>query len=496
MKRVFWLGLVIGFASVVGLAACGAAPSTDTQERTATDSPAPGIASLGMEGLGPIPEYRLALELDLADQRLVGRQQTTIPNRTGTELGEIVFRLYPNLPQYGGEMRIGPVWVDGQRTTTSLRAAGTSLVVPLATPLPPQASTSISLTFDIEIPPQPRGYVLFGESNGIWILPDAYPLLAVHDDSAELTGSDSAWHEELAPPQGDAVFAEAALYDVTLTLPPSLTLISTGSVVDEKANEAGQHVYHIAGGPLREFAWLVSADYLSAETTASGAVVRSFYLPGDEAAGQSAMHTAAAALRVYGDAFGPYPFGEMAVVEAPLRFYGMEYPGLNLIGIDLYRDRREELENRLAHEIAHQWWYAQVGNDQVNVPWLDEGLAEYSTATYYRDVYGQARANTLINQRWLVPYQAAVEEGYDAVVNQPSSAFGPEYEVIVYGKAALFFDAIRQRLGDDTYQAVLQEYLARHRWQVATPDAFLHVVKSVSGQDVEDLYSRWILGKQ
>ncbi len=443
-----------------------------------------------------MPEYQLTLELDFEDQRLVGRQQTTIPNRTSSDLEEMVFRLYPNLPQYGGEMRIGPVWVDGQRTTTSLRAADTSLVIPLATPLPPQASTSISLTFDIDIPPQPRGYVLFGESDGIWSLPDAYPLLAVHDDSAEISGSTSAWHEELAPPQGDAVFAEAAFYDVTLTLPPSMTLISTGSVVSEEANEAGQHVYHIIGGPLREFAWLASADYLSAETTASGATVRSYYLPGDEAAGQSAMYTAAAALRVYGDAFGPYPFGEMTVVEAPLRFYGMEYPGMNLIGIDLYRDRREELENRLAHEVAHQWWYAQVGSDQVNTPWLDEGLAEYSTAIYYRDVYGQARANTLINQRWLVPYQAAVEEGYDAVVNQPSSAFGPEYEVIVYGKAALFFDAIRQRLGDAAYQAVLQEYLDRYRWRVATADAFLSVVKSASGEDVEDLYNRWILGKE
>lgn len=493
---MFWLGLVISLASlIIGLAACGAKPTTDTQEHAATDGPGPGIASVGMEGLGPIPEYQLTLELDLVDQKLVGRQQTTIPNRTSSDLEEMVFRLYPNLPQYGGEIRIGPVWVDGQRTMTSLRAAGTSLVIPLATPLPPQASTSISLTFDIDIPPQPRGYVLFGESDGIWNLPDAYPLLAVHDDS-ELTGSNSAWHEELAPPQGDAVFAEAALYDVTLTLPPSMTLISTGSVVSEEANEAGQRVYHIVGGPLREFAWLASADYLSAETTASGTTVRSYYLPGDEAAGQSAMHTAAAALRVYGDAFGPYPFGEMTVVEAPLRFYGMEYPGMNLIGIDLYRERREELENRLAHEVAHQWWYAQVGSDQVNTPWLDEGLAEYSTATYYRDVYGQARANTLINQRWLVPYQAAVEEGYDAVVNQPSSAFGPEYEVIVYGKAALFFDAVRQRLGDATYQAVLQEYLHLYRWRVATPDAFLSVIKSVSGEDMEGLYNHWILGKQ
>jgi aminopeptidase N len=174
----------------------------------------------------------------------------------------------------------------------------------------------------------------------------------------------------------------------------------------------------------------------------------------------------------------------------------MEYPGLNLIGVDLYRERRAELENRLAHEIAHQWWYAQVGNDQINIPWLDEGLAEYSTAIYYRQVYGQARANTLINQRWLLPYQAAVEDGYDAVVNQPSSAFGPEYEVIVYGKAALFFDALRQRLGDDVYQSVIQAYLNHYRWRVATPDDLLRTIASISGQDVEGLYSRWILGKQ
>ena len=53
--------------------------------------------------------------------------------------------------------------------------------------------------------------------------------------------------------------------------------------------------------------------------------------------------------------------------------------------------------------------------------------------------------NTLINQRWLVPYQVAVENEYDAIVNQPSAAFSWEYEVIVYGKAALFFDALRQR---------------------------------------------------
>jgi aminopeptidase N len=232
------------------------------------------------------------------------------------------------------------------------------------------------------------------------------------------------------------------------------------------------------------------------ETKAHGVDLRSFYLPGDEAAGQAALYTAAAALRIYSDAFGPYPYPEMTVVEAPLRFYGMEYPGLNLIGKALYRDFRAELEERVAHEIAHQWWYAQVGNDQINAPWLDEGLAEYSTATYYRQVYGQARVNTLVNQRWLAPYQVKVENGLDAVVNQPAAAFGQEYEVIVYAKAALFFDALRQEVGDDFYDVILREYLARYRWRIAAPDNLLRVAESVSGQDLDGLYYRWILSKQ
>jgi hypothetical protein len=418
----------------------------------------------------------------------VGRQQVTIPNRTGLELNEIVFRLYPNLPQYGGWMGIGPVWVDGQRGTSEILANDTSLHVPLFDALEPEASVTISMTFDVEIPQRASGYVLFGLSQNVWSVPDAYPLLAVHDGSV--------WREDLAPTHGDAVSAEAALYEVSLTLPSTLTLATTGSVIGTTPSTGSQRVHRIVGGPLREFTWLASEDYAVIETTARGVNLRSLYLPGDKAAGQAALNTAAAALRIYSDAFGIYPYPEMTVVGAPLRFYGMEYPGLNLIGVALYRDFRAELEERVAHEIAHQWWYAQVGNDQVNTPWLDEGLAEYSTATYYREVYGQARVNTLVNQRWLAPYQVKVESGLDAVVNQPAAAFGQEYEVIVYAKTALFFDALRKTVGDESFDAILREYLARYRWRIAAPDDLLQVAESVSGQDLDALYYRWILSKQ
>jgi hypothetical protein len=451
---------------------------------------------LGAEAASPMPAYRLALQLDTAGHRLAGQQLVTYPNRTQAELTEIVFRLYPNLPQYGGLMGIGRTWVDGQPIVSSLRADGTSLVVPLQQPLPPQASTTISLTFDIEIPQEQVGYVLFGQSEGIWTLPSAYPLLAVHEGLIGSSGAGTAWSEDLAPPHGDPVFAEAAFYDVTLALPANLTLATTGSILGETVDDAGHRVYEISGGPLREFAWLASANYQVAETTACGAQLRSYYLAEDETAGHAALNMAAAALRLYDELFGPYPFPAMTIAEAPLRHYGMEYSSLNLMGVDLYRGNRDELETRLAHEVAHQWWYAQVGNDQVNTAWLDEGLAEHSTAIYYDEILGQERADAFMSQRWVVPYQAAVQNGYDAVVNQPSAAFGQEYEVIVYAKAALFFDALWRELGKDVYLDVLEEYVDRYRWRIATPDDLLQVAESVSGRDLTDLYNRWILSKE
>ncbi|MBN1660148.1 MAG: M1 family metallopeptidase [Anaerolineae bacterium] len=454
---------------------------TATPLPTATPTPLP-------PPVGEFPAYALEMALDSGGRRLAGHQVVTYPNHTGDTLLEIVFRLYPNLPQYGGRMSVGEVRVDGEAATTVLRAGDTALAVTLPEPLPAERAVEVAFDFQVEIPVVEAGYALLGLSQGVWSLPDAYALLAVYERGR--------WHEDVAPAHGDAVFVEAALYDVTLALPPDLVLVATGEVAEEARAAGGERVYHVAGGPLREFAWLASAGYQVIESAAGDTAVRSYYLPGDQAAGEAALNAAVASLRVYEERYGAYPFDTMDVVEAPLMHYGMEYPGLNLIGLDLYREQRAQLQDRVVHEVAHQWWYAQVGNDQVNTPWLDEGLAEYSMAIYYGQAEGEARANTLVNQRWLVPYQVAVENGYDRVVNQPSSAFSWEYEVIVYAKAALFFHALHDELGDDLFFMVLRTYVDRYRWKVARPEDFLAVAESVSGRDLDELYSRWILTAQ
>jgi hypothetical protein len=42
----------------------------------------------------------------------------------------------------------------------------------------------------------------------------------------------------------------------------------------------------------------------------------------------------------------------------------------------------------------------------------------------------------------------------------------------------------------------LQGYAEQYRWGVATPDDFLQVAESISGQSLDELYDRWVLTSQ
>ena len=186
------------------------------------------------------------------------------------------------------------------------------------------------------------------------------------------------------------------------------------------------------------------------------------------------QHTAAA-LRVYSDWFGPYPYAELRVASAPIIFRGMEYPQVFLLGVQLYDRYRDQLEIRAVHEVAHQWWYQLVHNDPVNEPWVDEGLAEYSSRIYYEAVHGEDAANILEIRRWQAVVDALISRDEDTALAQSVMAFadGVQYEGIVYGKGALFFSAIRRTLGERAFKQFLQNYLANYQYKIVTPPGYV-----------------------
>ncbi len=172
----------------------------------------------------------------------------------------------------------------------------------------------------------------------------------------------------------------------------------------------------------------------------------------------------------------------------------MEYPQAILLGNQLYERYRDELEIRTAHEIAHQWWYGLVGNDPVTYPWMDEGLAEYSSRIYYEAMRGRAFADVLQLQRWQAVLDLLMGRGKDAPLNLPVMAYedGSVYETVVYGKGALFYGAMRQSLGERPFAELLRAYVAEHRYGIVHPPDLWTAMDARNPQVADSLYRQWI----
>ncbi len=436
------------------------------------------------------PRYDIDLRIDPDQRRVDGVARLRFRNLSGRPLNDLYVRLYPNLPQLAGTMQITGVSVLPEHLVAGFAydIANTAARITLPEPLPAGEELELEINYWVEAPSK-SGYVLFGQSEGILNLPYSYPMLA-----AQTRDPASPWRLDVPPPHGDIAIADPSFFWMTATVPSGVTLVASGVEITNTAGVSNTVQHILTAGPAREFAMTLSRDYQKESLDVDGIRVNSYFLPTDAAAGRTALAQGAGALRAFNRLLAPYPFTDLDIVEAPTRYLGMEFPGLNFIGLDTYRQQTQSQEVLVAHEVSHQWWYGLVGSDPYRFPWLDEGLAEHSSLLYTDTIYGQAAADNMRSLRWHVPTEWAVKNGYDEPAGQDVTAFdGANYEILVYAKSALFFDALYQALGRDAYLKVLQTYIDRYRFQTPSPADFLAVVKEVGGIDPEPFYRQWIL---
>lgn len=71
---------------------------------------------------------------------------------------------------------------------------------------------------------------------------------------------------------------------------------------------------------------------------------------------------------------GYYYFDEFFVIGAPINLQGMELSNMILISDNI---SKYEMSKIIYHEVFHQWFYTIIGTDQINEPFIDEGLVSY-----------------------------------------------------------------------------------------------------------------------
>jgi len=446
------------------------------------------LVALDWESLPLQACYDLWLDLrSIEDGVYEGKGVITFVNRSGVSLDEIVVRLYPNADViYGGTLELLSTSVDGVvRTGEPIGDDETAWRIPLETPLAPGSVHTLHVSFRGALP------VDFSRENiyGIFHLSRREPVAALANWYPMLAAwRDGTWDVRPVYAEGDAVVSLTSLYRVQVEHPSGWSIVSTGTLLETTATTKT-----VVSGPVRDFTILASPAYRQHESLLDGVRVRHWGFT--ETAEEDALRVAVESLQLFDARFGAYPYAEMDVAAMPMQnAAGVEYPGLAIAAAHLYESEEgwRFLPVVVAHEVAHQWWYAVVGSDVLAAPWQDEALTTFSSFLYFEEHDPETYA------RLLDVYRLQVENFENNIgvkpIAQPLAAFegrGEAYGVIVYLKGALFFQALREQIGDEAFFAALQAYYRDWRYRLAPPEALLQAFETSCGCSLDAFYRQW-----
>ncbi len=433
--------------------------------------------------LPPCPHYQLEVQIDYSTHYLQVNETLVYPNQTGEPLAELVLAVLPNdWPAF----MLTSLRVDGWDSTAHL-LSGKRLTIPLAQPLAPGGVVTLSLRYQVSLPPiksadlqQGRPQV-FGYSPRQINLIDWYPFVVPYE-------AGQGW--VLHPPTlfGEYLVYEVADFEVTLQFPdPNSVPVIAASGLEQPAPDQSSRRYHLEQG--RAFALSLSSAFQVEAQTIGGVTVSSYYFPENQAAGQAALSVSAQALQIYTDRFGPPPHPTLSVVQGDFAD-GMEASAFYWLGQGYYDHYDGTPKNYLtiiaAHETAHQWWFERVGNDQLLAPWLDESLATYSERIYYETAHPD-----LLNWWWAYRIDRYSPVGWvDLAVTDAS--YYEAYRKAVYLNGAQFMETLRRRLGDEIFFAFLRAYAAEMTSRRATTADFIDLLQRQTSADFSDILSAYL----
>ncbi|MGI5225941.1 M1 family metallopeptidase [Actinoallomurus sp. CA-142502] len=181
--------------------------------------------------------------------------------------------------------------------------------------------------------------------------------------------------------------------------------------------------------------------------------------------------------------FGPYPFTSTGGVvdDAPVQF------ALETQTRPEYIAGMAALPTVVAHELSHQWFGDSVSVTRWGDMWLNEGFATYAewmwgerenpadtVQSQFDSRYSQTRGSDL----WNIPPAAPGR----------TALFGRS----VYDRGAMALHALRKKVGDQRFFAILRAWTAEHRHGNATTAQFTALAQRVSGMDLRHLFQVWL----
>jgi hypothetical protein len=464
--------------------------STQTPFRPASDTPfptlTPSLTPTSTPTFTPLPptrapaaatdlaNYDLKVGLNYSGHHLDVLESIQYPNQEGTALTSLVLAVEAN--RRIGVFQLNSLMVDGEKSD-HYSLGGGWLEITLERPLEAGESIILQLEYDLAFPWNGSTQV-FGYNNWHMNAVDWYPFIVPYQQGVGWLAYDPA-------NVGEHLVMDAVNFDVTIQQQDTSNKLQIAASAPSELKDDGLH-YRLENA--RTFVFSASDGYSISTETVDGVTVASYYAIGSQAAGKAILDATVQAIHVYSQVFAPYPYESISIVET---YYpdGMEYDGMFFLSKNFYDEYSGGLMNNLVmigiHEVAHQWWFGLVGNDQAMEPWLDETMATYTEHIFYENV-----SPGLVGTWWNFRVNDFQPTGKIDISIYQGGSFRP-YTNAVYLRGAKFMENLRTRMGDENFFAFLKDYASQMSHKIATADDFFMILYEHTDAELHDIIATY-----
>lgn len=457
-----------------------------------------------------VNEYDISVDINESEKTVNIKQKTTFVNQTeNTKLKSVYFHIFPKAFSEGvvnkpvsalnetkaypngvsyGNIDISLVKLkDEEVLPRYLNADKDILVVDLEKELLPTKNVEIYFEYSIKLPNIHHRY---GYGENTINLGNFYLIACVYDEK-------EGWASNSYNYNGDPFYSEMANYNVIVSFNNNYVLAHTGNLINKEEKD-NKITAKINAKAVRDFALILSDKYKELSSKINGVDVNYFYY--NDETPEKSLKTCTDSLKTFVNLFGEYPYQSLNVCESNFVYGGMEYPNLVFIADNL--DNYEDYTYTMVHEIAHQWWYNLVGNNEFKYGFLDESLTEYSTYLFFdknpeynMDTREMIKNTTNSYLLFLDVYKEVFTKVNTSMLRSLDEYnTEPEYIYMAYVKGTLMFDNLREIVGDKNFINSLKFYYKQNRGKNAVPTDLIYAFNKVCKKDLESYFNSWLNG--
>ncbi|MFA6958999.1 MAG: M1 family aminopeptidase [Thermoanaerobaculia bacterium] len=214
-------------------------------------------------------------------------------------------------------------------------------------------------------------------------------------------------------------------------------------------------------------------------------------------------------IRFYETFLGPFPFKELNIIEINDLGFGQAPPGTMFITREAFnplidirsRVYSKGINQRFAHEIAHQYWGHVVKKGSAEEQWLSEAFAEYCSALVVKEIDGEGGYNKLVAE-WRGDADRSNDVASIAMANRiaipsdPGKAGEHRFDLL-YSKGAYILAALRKEVGEEKFLLFLRNLQGQYAWRfVTTKDVAIVMQRIDGGKDYKPFFERYYWGTE